>query len=165
MAELLSRKGKQAVTVTMTGFQETAEWMTQQADAMEKTYALVYAREIATVCKAEQAQRIRRSGRSGGDPKWGKPAWKALKIKKLSKKAKSKHGHIGYRVGLFGGGWEGRGAMLERGTTKSRAYPWAIPARRAVESRLGQIGVAGIRRKLEREAKKLAAITKAKAKI
>ena len=156
---------KDAITITTQGWDALAVEMLALPDPIEQKYALAATREVALQLKNEQKARIRRSGVTGGaNPIWGKAAWKALKIRKISASAKRKHGSVGYRAGFVGPGsrgWAARGAWLERGKrnkdgTMSRAYPFIQPSRDAVEPRIPEIMRKGVSKGLQKEAKRIA---------
>lgn len=144
------------------GWEEHAHQMLILAKNLDKKYALAYTAAIAKELKKAMKGNIARGdAMSRRHTDWPKPAWKAIKTKRLTKKAKTKHGDIGHRVGLFGKDWAARGAWLERGHATqngghTRAYEWVAPSRKEVRPQMPAIGKTGIANKLQRDAKRAA---------
>lgn len=152
------------------GFEEAAQRMLGLAESLDKKYAVAFTAAVAKKLKdKEKALIARGSAQARAHSKWDKPAWKAIKTKRLSKTAKSKYGAVGHRVGLFGKSWAARAVWLERGHKlpgggRTRAFEFVQPARNAVEPQIPALGQAGIVTKLERQAKRDAAKIKASKK-
>ena len=133
------------------GWEEHAHQMLILAKNLDKKYALAYTAAIAKELKKAMKGNIARGdAMSRRHTDWPKPAWKAIETKRLTKKAKTKHGDIGHRVGLFGKDWAARGAWLERG------YEWVAPSRKEVRPQMPALGKTGIANKLQRDAKRAA---------
>ena len=156
-------KAKKGLDFETVGWEEHAQQMLVLSNNLEKKYAIAFTAAVAkSLNRAEKANIKRGDAASRRYAKWPKPLFKMIKTKRLGKKAKTKHGAIGHRVGLFGkGGWASRGAWLERGHVtadggRTRAYEWVKPSRDQVEPTIPAKGKAGIVNKLKRDAKRAA---------
>ena len=155
-------KAKKGLDFETVGWEEHAQQMLVLSKNLEKKYAIAFTAAVSkSLNRAEKANIKRGDAASRRYAKWPKPLFKMIKTKRLGKKAKTKHGDVGHRVGLFGKVWAARGAWLERGHVtagggRTRAFKWVKPARDQVEPTIPAKGKAGIANKLKRDAERAA---------